>query len=70
MQHQMCNRSLSESWIPSLPEKDARIDGWLLLGNPVPIVAILAGYVYFVKVSKVSSPMRTLRLIPSYLLAP
>lgn len=39
----------SNNWIP-LPEKDSRIDGWVLLGNPAPILTILACYVYIVKV--------------------
>lgn len=41
---------LPQSWLP-LPEKDTRVDGWLLLGNPAPILSILACYVYVVRVS-------------------
>ncbi|XP_018494693.1 elongation of very long chain fatty acids protein 7 [Galendromus occidentalis] len=39
----------TQSWLP-LPEKDPRVAGWLMLGNPTPIVSILAFYVYIVKV--------------------
>lgn len=39
-------------WEQYLPEKDTRVDGWVLLGNPAPILTILAGYVYIVKVRK------------------
>lgn len=44
--------SVPQGWLP-LPDKDPRVDGWLLLGNPAPIVTILACYVYIVKASKV-----------------
>lgn len=42
--------SVPQGWLP-LPDKDPRVDGWLLLGNPAPIVTILACYVYIVKAS-------------------
>ncbi|XP_064480149.1 very long chain fatty acid elongase 7-like isoform X2 [Ornithodoros turicata] len=38
----------SRNWL--LPDRDPRVEGWVLLGNPVPVVSVLAFYAYFVKV--------------------
>lgn len=43
------NMGMPSGW---LPEKDVRVEGWLLLGNPLPILIILSVYVYSVKVRK------------------
>ncbi|XP_075732368.1 very long chain fatty acid elongase 7-like isoform X1 [Rhipicephalus microplus] len=38
----------SYSWI--LPDRDPRVEGWVLIGSPVAVTTVLACYAYFVKI--------------------
>lgn len=43
------SQNQSSAW-RILPDMDDRVEGWVMLGNPAPIVTVLAFYVYLVKV--------------------
>ncbi|XP_054929991.1 very long chain fatty acid elongase 7-like isoform X2 [Dermacentor andersoni] len=38
----------SYSWF--LPDRDPRVEGWVLIGSPVAVTTVLACYAYFVKI--------------------
>lgn len=45
---QLLTMSAVSDWNP-FPEKDSRVQNWMLFGNPIPIITILASYVLIVK---------------------